>query len=49
MSSKVTKSWVSLRTLSCKTPTNLTVNRCSVQTQVLNALTAITPPAVFPI
>jgi len=48
MSSKVIKSWISLRTPSCKTPTNLTVDGNSVQAQALNALTALTPPAVFP-
>jgi len=33
---------------SCKTPTHLRVDGCSVQAQALNAFTAHTLPAVFP-
>jgi hypothetical protein len=37
---------ISLRTPSCKTPTNLTADGCPAQAQVLNDLTAVTPPVL---
>jgi hypothetical protein len=48
MCSKVTKSRFSLRTPSCKTPTNLTVDGCSAQAQAFECLNGRHAPAVFP-
>jgi len=49
MSSKVSKSRVSLRKPSCKTHTNLTVDGCSARAQAFECLNGLHISAVLPV
>jgi hypothetical protein len=49
MSSEVTKSWISLRTPSCKTTTTLTGDRCFAQAQVFECLNGSHTLLLFPL